>query len=75
MDVILKLISFHINTIQHDLILTTNVIITSTSIPERRLCIFIDRIFLYSLIYKCEMKISLYSGQCQIKQTEILIIK
>jgi hypothetical protein len=36
---------------------------------------FIDRIFLYSLIYKCEMKISLCSGQCQIEQIEILIIK
>ena len=36
---------------------------------------FIDKLFLYSLIYKCEMKISLCSGQCQIKQIEILIIK
>jgi hypothetical protein len=43
--------SFHINTIQHDLIVTTGVIITSTTIPERWLCIFIDRIFLFSLIY------------------------
>jgi hypothetical protein len=50
--------SFHINTIQHDLIVTTGVIITSTTIPERWLCIFIDRIFLFSLIYKCEMLIS-----------------
>jgi hypothetical protein len=32
--------SFHINTIQHDLIVTTGVIITSTTIPERWLCIF-----------------------------------
>ena len=31
--------SFYINTIQHDLIVTTSVIITSTTIPVRRLCI------------------------------------
>ena len=89
MDVILKLINisedtflsfdmfFHFTLIQFSMILLLQQVLSSQvqQFQKEGCAYFIDKIFLYSLIYKCEMKISLCSGQCQIKQIEILIIK